>query len=727
MLSRRVWTLLLLSLCLAPALLAQGVPFQIQVQSGSSSFLVLNNATLNFSVDAIGKTSSLTMVLTYEGSSSVVVGQPQIFGQNSFAITGAPTFPDTLNPGDTLTLSIQFTASAVTQATGQISIPYTEKGATSSTSGTLGFTLSGTVPSMVITYALPTNGNVITVDNGSTIGFPSEVVGSSISVPIAIINRGSGTGLIQSVAITGTDPTFTLQQTPLTPLSLASGSNVQFDVQYTPNQTGTNTSILTIQFSDRTVMLGLQGTGIASLLSYQLVQGTQTTALTPGQSISFPDTNVGSKSSVTVLAQNTSSTTISNIGAAVTPGPEYSITDEPINPITLNVNQTASFTITFAPTQAGPAPGKLRIGNDSFNLSATAIGAQLVYSYSTGSASTTVAPGGAVLFSPATVGQTESTTFTVQNNGTTAATITSIGISSSQTVFTLPSQPSLPLSLDPGQSTQFSVAFTPTITGLATATLLVNDQQFPLSGFGNAPSAISAYQFTGASGNQTPATQAAIGLSLASGYPLDISGKLTIAVNTGTLPADASVQFSSGGQTVNFTIPANTTQAVFTGGSTQIGLQTGTVAGTITVTPSFTLASGLDVTPASPTPLTLTIPAGVLQLTNALISQATQNSVTLQIFGYTTDRILSAVQFQFTTESSATLPSISVPVQSYAQAWFSTTASQSFGGQFLVTVPFNLSTTSSSTTSLMSLLKSVSITASGNSVTSNAVTVAITQ
>ena len=51
---------------------------------------------------------------------------------------------------------------------------------------------------------------------------------------------------------------------------------------------------------------------------------------------------------------------------------------------------------------------------------------------------------------------------------------------------------------------------------------------------------------------------------------------------------------------VNFTVPANTTEALFTNNATTVRLQTGTVAGTLKVIPSFATDGGYDLTPSAP-------------------------------------------------------------------------------------------------------------------------------
>lgn len=729
---RRIVAVFVLPLCFAGAALAQA-PFQIVAQSGANSASISDGATLTLAAGAVGLTTSTTVTLTYLGATSAVVSQPSLSSTNGFSVGGSISSAPITN-GQAVSFTVTYTAATAAQATSQLSIPFKETAAGSTGAGTFGtltFTLSGTAPNLLIFYALSTNQNATNVTDGSAIPFPSTVVGSSTAATMVIANQGSGPGSIQSISISGAG--FNLQSLPPLPVqSLAANTNVQFGVIYAPTQTGTNSGMLTIVFPNQTVTLSLQGTAIASLFSYQLVQGSQTTPLLPGQTIAFPNTNVGSQNSVTIQVQNTSTTPVSNINAAVAPA-TFSITNGPILPLTLNVNGTTSFTITFTPTQAGNITGTFRMGNDSFTLSAVAVGVQLVYSYSSGSASNTVVPGGTIPFPPIAVGQSETTTVTIQNNGTNAATITSIGVSSAQTTtatqptFSLPNPLSLPYSLPVGQSVQFTVQFAPQTTGLSTAPLVINDQQFTLSGFGNAPPALPGYQFTGASGAQAPLTQAAVGLTLASAYPLPLTGKLTVAENTGTLPADPSVQFSSGGQTVAFTIPQGATQAVFQAGGNQIGLQTGSVAGTIIVTPSFTLAGGLDITPASPATLSLSVPSGPVQLTNALVSAETATSVTLQVSGYATTRDLSSMSFQFTTSSGST--TVPVPIGSYAQQWFSNPQSNNFGGQFTVSVPFTLGNGQTNpTTSLVSQLKSVSVTATNSAGTSpKPVVVTITQ
>ena len=75
-----------------------------------------------------------------------------------------------------------------------------------------------------------------------------------------------------------------------------------------------------------------------------------------------------------------------------------------------------------------------------------------------------------------------------------------------------------------------------------------------------------------------------MGLQLAAPYPQDLTGTLTLTFTPDSFADDPTIQFASGGRTVNFKIPANTTTAVF-GQSNQVQFSSGTVAGVITLTP----------------------------------------------------------------------------------------------------------------------------------------------
>jgi hypothetical protein len=138
------------------------------------------------------------------------------------------------------------------------------------------------------------------------------------------------------------------------------------------------------------------------------------------------------------------------------------------------------------------------------------------------------------------------------------------------------------------------------------------------------------------------------------------------------------------------------------------------------------LQGGFNVTPSQPQVLTLTVPSSAPQLTSAAINSVTSTGFILVLNGYSTTRVLTEFDIQITPASGANLAATTLTISAgtASAAWFQSTASQAFGGTFLVQIPFSLQG-GSSTTNLVSLLQSLSITAKNDVGTSNAISVAV--
>jgi hypothetical protein len=217
-------------------------------------------------------------------------------------------------------------------------------------------------------------------------------------------------------------------------------------------------------------------------------------------------------------------------------------------------------------------------------------------------------------------------------------------------------------------------------------------------------------------------------VSLNSAYPLALNGTLTITIISDSFFADPAVQFSSGGLTVPFTIPANTLQAVFPDGATQIQLQTGTVASSIQITPAFSTAGGTNITPTNPVTLQLTVPTEAPVLLAASITAQTTTGFAVSVTGYTSTRSLTDMTFQLTPASGSTLSAttFTMNLSAASSLYFSSAASESVGSQFTITVPFTLAQNgSSAVANLTNSISSISVTAANSVGTSNVLQVAI--
>jgi hypothetical protein len=708
--------------------LAQTFPLQMVATSNGIVLTIPNGQQIPFAA-SVGQNQIIQVTATYAGSGKInIPAIPKVYGSNAFTATLAGTPPLTLNPGDSFTFDLVFRPTSTAEVTAIFNLPFTEtvpgtgSGNPPPVVSTNAITLNliGTSPSFQVSYIK--DGNAISLANGGTMVFDPQPINTTVTLTVDILDNGSATGQINNITVTG--KAFLLVGRPLLPTSVPSGQQLPVGIQYTPTAAGTDTGQLQITFGDGTTLsVGLQGTGTAPTLVYTLVQSGKSTIVKPNGTIPLPDTNVGSTSSLVVRVQNTGNGSIT-IGSISTAAP-FQVTGAPLLPKTLNTNDSFQFTLTFAPTASGAQLGQLLIGADLFNLTGNGLGSSLQFSYVADGVTQTIGTNGviAVVFSPVQVTKTASIPITVKNTGTLPAVVSNIAIQGANSPFSVSGTPPLPKSLAGGASFSFTVSFAPTAATSATDTLLINTTPIPLSGSGTAPPTLPAYTISGPSGTVAPNSQPAVTLTLASPYPVAINGVLTLTTS-GTLGSDPAVQFTTGGRTVPFTIPANGTVANFASQGNQILLQTGTVASTILLTPSFATAAGVSLTPSNPPTLEFTVPAEAPVLIAATVAASTANSVVLNFTGYSTTRSLTALNVQFTAAAGFSLATsqVTVPLTQQATVWFESAASQGFGGQFTVSVPFTFSGTPPTGTALLQTIASVSATISNSVGASNSVT-----
>ena len=572
-----------------------------------------SGSTISFpSVDVNGTTSA-TVAISNSGSSAGIVSGLSV-GGTGFRLSNPNLLPASVAPGNSLIFGIVFAPTQPGSFTGtfQIVLPGV----------VISGNLAGSTPpaQFSLEYIDPTTGNTLALSNASTLPFLNTQVGATSTITVLLANTGAGTGSVSAIALNGgTGSAFQLINLAPLPISVGPSQALNFGIRFTPLAQQLYTDVLTVTAAGQTTTVNLQGQATEAIYSYQFSSSGGNTTVSAGGTVAIPATSIGQSINLTVKVTNTG-LGVGQVSVIDVSGAGFSLSNLPAtSPVTIQPGGSTQFTLTFAPTQPGAVTGRLTFGSDTITLTTSAAGTQLTFSYTSGSTAVTVLPDGAVLFSPLAVGSTESLTFSIQNSGTAPATLSSINLGAPSTVFSLSGLPAMPATLSSGATVSFSMNFTPNNTGNLTATLFVNSDTFAVSGDGTPPPTLPAYSFAGPSGTEQPAQQPGIGLTLASPYPLPLQGSLTLVFSSNVFAGDTSIQFANGSSAVSFTIPANTTQALFSGNATAVPLQTGTTSGNIVITPSFSLQNGFNLTPPSPSTLTLTIPGLAPQLLNGSI------------------------------------------------------------------------------------------------------------
>jgi hypothetical protein len=178
-----------------------------------------------------------------------------------------------------------------------------------------------------------------------------------------------------------------------------------------------------------------------------------------------------------------------------------------------------------------------------------------------------------------------------------------------------------------------------------------------------------------------------ITLTLPGAYPVELRGTLTLTfAPDGGLPNDPSIQFPNGTRTLTFTVPAGAPAQI-----PAVVLKTGTVAGVITVTLTFTTASGEVVTPAGVTPQRITIARAAPSIASMTCTR-NAGGFTVVIDGYTNTREATQATFDFTAASGASLGTTQLALQtgSLFTGWFGSSGAATVGGLFRYTQPFTV-------------------------------------
>jgi hypothetical protein len=188
--------------------------------------------------------------------------------------------------------------------------------------------------------------------------------------------------------------------------------------------------------------------------------------------------------------------------------------------------------------------------------------------------------------------------------------------------------------------------------------------------------------------------QQPVTLTLGNSFPVPITGTVTLSFTSdANVPSDdPMVRFSASpapdGRTANFTVAADNTAAVFT--TPNLGIQTGTVSGTITLTTTLQSESG-PVSCNCALTRTIRVAKGV-PVISSVRAVRSAGAITITIIGFSTTRELTQAAFQFTTAAGSNVQttSFTVPVSTFFTTWYTSTQSTQFGSQFLLTEPFTI-------------------------------------
>jgi hypothetical protein len=175
-----------------------------------------------------------------------------------------------------------------------------------------------------------------------------------------------------------------------------------------------------------------------------------------------------------------------------------------------------------------------------------------------------------------------------------------------------------------------------------------------------------------------PTQQSPFALSVVTPSGIPLSGTLTMSFQSNAVVAsdDPVDQFSTGGRTISFSIPANGTTAVFPPGAL---ILVGTVSGTLTFTASIQNGSG-----AIPVGTVTVLPVAP-QMTNTTAVRSAAG-LDIRVAGFSPERQVTGVQFVFDVITSGGIQRVTLKrddAQSLFGTWYRDPSSTAFGSAFV--------------------------------------------
>jgi hypothetical protein len=204
------------------------------------------------------------------------------------------------------------------------------------------------------------------------------------------------------------------------------------------------------------------------------------------------------------------------------------------------------------------------------------------------------------------------------------------------------------------------------------------------------PSSPPRLSVSGLGESIAPAQQPRVILELDAPYPLPLAGRLTVEFvpAPGIQADDRSIQFSTGGRAVDFTVPANQTRAVFS--VPELALQTGTVAGSISL--GITVRSnGIELVPTRLAVHNFRVDQQAPVVTSVRLNR-TAAGFDVAVNGFSTNREVTQATFRIMPPqgSSAAPVEFTLQVADAARRWYQDAASLNFGSQFTFVQPFTV-------------------------------------
>jgi hypothetical protein len=491
------------------------IPKPKMVVSQGSTILTNNSPQLYIGTATVNTDVNPITTITIENTGNAALNISSITRSNSDFTIGAVTPAGPIAAGATATFTITAKPTSVGTNSSQIAI--------SSNDAFLLFNVTATgtaVPAPVMVVSQGTT--IISSYNSPAFDLGTATVNTTVSPATTITIQNTGNAALNINYIISTVNNFTVSTSTLSG-PIAVGSSASFTIRAKPSVIGMNGARIIINTNAGEFNLNVAATGTAVHVPKPIMVISQgATAITTNNipAIALGTTLVGNEASTatTITIQNTGDALLNITSITTTSGFAVS-TLTPSSPIAAGSSST--FTITGTPSAVGPNNGTITIQSDdhttsTFLLNVAVTGVVPYMSISEGA--TTYASGDApYTFSPTIQGsQSTAVQFTISNTGSGQLILNTPVVSGPFQLSGLGL-----LTINPGNTTTYTLVFKPTTTGLLTGNVSFTNNA------GSSPFVLNL----GGTGTLSTGTVGKLSTDAISIHPNPSNGETSIQIN----------------------------------------------------------------------------------------------------------------------------------------------------------------------------------------------------
>ena len=301
---------------------------EVQVQTGQAV-----TVTKSVTIRNVGTATLTLSALTIEPA--------------EFTLSQALTVPMTIAPEAAVTVEVRYRPRNIGTVTGTLHITSDAANTREAIAVLSGEGVAASVPQISVTPSL--------------LDFGAVAVGQDQTLAVTIRNSGMANLTLSRLVVENASAAFTVQDTPILPMTIAQGATVTVRIRYRPSTTGIVTGALRVDSNASNtsqVTVALKGTGVTTAES-QLT-------ITPSL-VDFGNVLVGQTQTSQVAVTNSGTADLMLTGLTVDGDAALTLGAAPGLPALLTPKATVTIEVRYRPSTAGLVTGTLRVDSNASN------------------------------------------------------------------------------------------------------------------------------------------------------------------------------------------------------------------------------------------------------------------------------------------------------------------------------------------------------------------------